>query len=121
MGHGTTHHANSVYAALDYQFKNSGSPNVYLGTVEAYPSMETILSMLREERPARITLAPFMIVAGEHARNDMAGEGEESWKKRLEKEGFEVACVMKGLGEYPAVRKLLARHLKEAWNLLHLS
>ncbi len=121
MGHGTTHHANSVYAALDYQFKNSGSPNVYLGTVEAYPSMETILSMLREARPARITLAPFMIVAGEHARNDMAGEGEESWKKRLEKEGFEVACVMKGLGEYPAVRKLLVRHLKEAWNLLHLS
>lgn len=114
MGHGTTHYANSVYAALDYQFKDSGYPNIHLGTVEAYPSMESLLNQLREARPSRVVLAPFMIVAGDHARNDMAGEEEDSWKHRLEKEGFSVSCVLKGLGEYPAVRQLLVRHLRDA-------
>ena len=114
MGHGTTHYANSVYAALDYQFKDMGHPNICLGTVEAYPSMESLLNMLRAARPRRVVLAPFMIVAGDHARNDMAGTDEESWKCRLEREGFPVSCVMKGLGEYPAVRQMFVEHLREA-------
>lgn len=114
MGHGTTHYANSVYAALDYQFKDTGHPNIYLGTVEAYPSMESLLSMLRAAQPSQVVLAPFMIVAGDHARNDMAGEEEDSWKRRLEREGFSVSCVMKGLGEYPAIRRILVEHLREA-------
>ena len=114
MGHGTTHYANSVYAALDYQFKDSGHPNIYLGTVEAYPSMESLLSMLRVARPSRVVLAPFMIVAGDHARNDMAGEEEDSWKHRLESQGFSVSCVLKGLGEYPAIRRILVEHLRDA-------
>lgn len=114
MGHGTTHYANSVYAALDYRFKDTGHPNIYLGTVEAYPSMESLLSMLREAKPSRVVLAPFMIVAGDHARNDMAGEEEDSWKHRLESQGFSVSCVLKGLGEYPAIRRILVEHLREA-------
>ncbi|NCC44681.1 MAG: ATP-binding cassette domain-containing protein, partial [Clostridia bacterium] len=69
MGHGTTHYANSIYAALDYSFKDKGYKNIFLGTVEAYPSMETLLKLIKVQNPKRIYLAPFMIVAGDHAQN----------------------------------------------------
>ena len=74
MGHGTTHYANSIYAALDYTFKDKGYKNIFLGTVEAYPSMESLMRMVKEYNPSKVVLAPFMIVAGDHAKNDMAGE-----------------------------------------------
>ena len=73
MGHGTTHYANSIYAALDYTFKDKGYKNIFLGTVEAYPSMESLMRMVKEYNPSKVVLAPFMIVAGDHAKNDMAG------------------------------------------------
>lgn len=114
MGHGTTHYANSIYAALDYQFKDMGYPNVYLGTVEAYPSMETLLKMVSEKNPKKITLAPFMIVAGDHAKNDMAGDNPDSWKYQFEQNGFQVDCLLKGLGEYKKIRYMFIDHIKEA-------
>lgn len=113
MGHGTTHYANSIYAALDYSFKDKGHKNIFLGTVEAYPSMETLLKMVCERNPKKIVLAPFMIVAGDHASNDMAGDDPDSWRCQFEKEGFPVECCLKGLGEYPAVRKIFVRHIRE--------
>lgn len=114
MGHGTTHYANAIYAALDYSFKDKGHSNIFLGTVEAYPSMETILRMIRESSCKRVVLAPFMIVAGDHASNDMAGDNPDSWRSQFEKAGFPVECHLKGLGEYPAVHQLLIRHVQEA-------
>lgn len=114
MGHGTTHYANSVYAALDYRFKDEGYPNVFLGTVEAYPSMESLMRKVKDYRPARVHLAPFMIVAGEHAKNDMAGDREDSWACQFQKAGFQISCSMKGLGEYEGVQKILVRHVGEA-------
>ena len=114
MGHGTTHYSNAIYAALDYTFKDRGYPNIFLGTVEAYPSMETLLHMIREFRPRRVVLAPFMIVAGDHAQNDMAGDDPESWRCQLEAAGFPVTCVLKGLGEYKSVRKLFLQHVDAA-------
>lgn len=113
MGHGTTHYANSIYAALDYTFKDKGYPNIHLGTVEAYPSMETLLKMVKEQNPKKVKLAPFMIVAGDHARNDMAGDDPESWRCQFEAAGFEVECCLKGLGEYPAVQEIFIRHIRE--------
>lgn len=113
MGHGTTHYANSIYAALDYTFKDKGYPNVHLGTVEAYPSMQTLLRMVKEQKPKKVKLAPFMIVAGDHARNDMAGDDPESWRCQFEAAGFEVECCLKGLGEYPAVQDIFIRHIRE--------
>ncbi len=113
MGHGTTHYANSIYAALDYTFKDKGYPNVHLGTVEAYPSMQTLLRMVKEQNPKKVKLAPFMIVAGDHARNDMAGDDPESWRCQFEAAGFEVECCLKGLGEYPAVQDIFIRHIRE--------
>ncbi len=114
MGHGTTHYANSIYAAMDYTFKDMGHPNIFLGTVEAYPSMETLLKMVKEQNPKRVVLTPFMIVAGDHATNDMAGEDPDSWKCQFEKAGFPVDCVLKGLGEYPQIHQLFIRHIQEA-------
>lgn len=114
MGHGSDHYANSVYAALDYMFKDMGYKNVFVGTVEAYPSVESLSRMIKDSRAKRIVLAPFMIVAGDHANNDMAGEDEDSWKSRFEKAGYPVECRLKGLGEYPGIRQIFVRHAKEA-------
>ena len=114
MGHGTTHYANAIYAALDYTFKDKGYPNIHLGTVEAYPSMETLLKVIREQNPSKVVLAPFMIVAGDHARNDMAGDDPDSWRCQFEAAGFPVECVPKGLGEYAKVQEIFIRHVREA-------
>ena len=113
MGHGTTHYANAIYAALDYTFKDQGYKNIFLGTVEAYPSMESLMRMVKEYHPKRVILAPFMIVAGEHAKNDLAGDDPTSWYSQFRAQGYETQVVMKGLGQYPGIRKLLVKHLKE--------
>ncbi len=114
MGHGTSHYANSVYAALDYRFKDMGYDNIFLGTVEAYPSLDSILKIAAKRKPKAIVLAPFMIVAGDHATNDMAGDNENSWRSRFEAAGFPVSCVMKGLGEYPDIRQIFVSHAAQA-------
>ena len=91
-----------------------GYENVHVGTVEAYPSLESALRLIRVSGVKEIRLAPFMVVAGDHAINDMAGEEEDSWKSRLEAEGYEVTSVLKGLGEYKGIQKLYAEHAKNA-------
>lgn len=114
MGHGTTHYANAIYAALDYKFKDMGYSNVFVGTVEAYPSMETLKKLVKEGGYRRVILTPFMIVAGEHAKHDMASDDPESWKCQFEAEGLFVSCVVKGLGEYEAIRRIFLEHAKAA-------
>lgn len=111
MGHGTTHFSNSIYAALDYTFKDKGYPNIFIGTVEAYPSIETLLKMVKGYRPSKVFLAPFMIVAGDHAKNDLAGDDPDSWYCQFRSAGYEAEPVLKGLGEYPGIRKILVKHL----------
>ncbi|MDD3220325.1 MAG: sirohydrochlorin cobaltochelatase [Lachnospiraceae bacterium] len=113
MGHGTTHYANSVYAALDYAFKDKGHKNIFLGTVEAYPSMESIMRLVEASGAKKVRLAPFMIVAGDHAKNDLSGEDEDSWYNQFKSAGYEVTCVLKGLGEYPSIRKMLLQHIAD--------
>ena len=112
MGHGTEHYANSVYAALDYRFKDTGYKNIFLGTVEAYPALDSLLRAAGSFHPKKIVLAPFMIVAGDHAQNDLAGEDPDSWMSRLSSEGYEVTPVLKGLGEYPKIRQILVDHVQ---------
>ena len=113
MGHGTAHYANSMYAALDYQFKDRGCPNIFVGTVEAYPYMDTLMKLIRQAAPRKITLIPFMIVAGEHASNDMAGDDPESWYSQFRNAGYETDFIMRGLGEYPQIRSIFVRHIAE--------
>lgn len=114
MGHGTEHYANFVYSAMNYQLSEAGINNIILGTVEGYPTIENVVSMVKKRNPGKVILAPFMFVAGDHARNDMAGDGEESWKNRLEKEGYQTECVIRGLGEYEGIRELFLEHLRKA-------
>ncbi len=113
MGHGTTHYVNTVYAAMDYKFKEQGHENIYVGTVEAYPEIDTLVKIINQKKPKKIILTPFMIVAGDHARNDMAG-AEDSWKSKFEHEGYVVECVVRGLGEYEKVQELLVAHTRSA-------
>lgn len=115
MGHGTEHFANATYAAMEYVFHDLGHKQVFLGTVEGYPELTQVLHRLAEHpQVRRVTLAPLMVVAGDHAKNDMAGEEEDSWKTRLEAEGYQVDCVLRGLGEFAAVRKMFVGHAREA-------
>ena len=113
MGHGTTHYSNAIYAALDYAFKDKGHPNIFLGTVEAYPSMQSLMKMIKAYAPKKVVLAPFMIVAGDHAKNDMAGDNPESWYSQFVQEGFQVETVLKGLGEYKGIRELFVKHVAD--------
>ena len=113
MGHGTSHYANDVYAALDYRFKDLGFSNIHLATVEGYPTLENVTRMVKEQEAKKVILAPFMIVAGDHARNDMSGDDEDSWKNQFRAAGYDVECRMKGLGEYPAIQDMLIRHVTE--------
>lgn len=111
MGHGTEHYVNTIYAALDFIFKDKGHRNIFVGTVEAYPDINYILRRLEENGYKRVHLVPSMIVAGDHASNDMAGPGEDSWKSILECAGHEVTCHLRGLGEYRFVQELFLEHL----------
>ncbi len=114
MGHGTEHAANEVYHAMNDGFVAAGHADILLGTVEGEPVIEDVLAKLAEMPEIRkIILTPFMIVAGDHATNDMAGDEEDSWKTLCEKAGYEVTCVLKGLGEYADVAKLFVAHATE--------
>lgn len=120
MGHGTEHFANSVYAALDQQFKDYGYENIFLGTVEAYPDFETLLKRVEKIHPNRVLLAPFMIVAGDHALNDLAGGNRDSWKCRMEEAGYETECILTGLGEYEGIRRIFLDHVADSEKALEL-
>ena len=113
MGHGTGHFIDAAYAALDYRFKAKGSNKIFVATVEGYPELLDIEENLAKSGAKKIKMIPFMVVAGDHATNDMAGD-EDSWKTMMEDKGYEVQCVLKGLGEYKKIRKMYINHIKEA-------
>lgn len=116
MGHGTPYHANAVYAALDYIFKNRDYDHVFVGAVEGYPELPDVMKMVKKGQYRKVHLAPLMLVAGDHAANDMSGDGGESWKSCFEREGYEVECHLKGLGEYPGIRRIFLKHLENTLN-----
>lgn len=112
MGHGTDHHANSAYPTLEYTFHALGYGQVLVGTVESFPELKNVMAKLEIAGKKKIALMPFMLVAGDHAKNDMAGE-EDSWKSRLEGDGYEVRVIMKGLGESEGIRRIFLEHIEE--------
>lgn len=114
MGHGSGHFANSAYAAMDYMFKEQGFPHIFVGTVEAYPDVNTVLKQLAKTGCTKVLLTPLMVVAGDHATNDMAGDEEDSWKTIFHQAGYEVSILLKGLGEYPAIRRMYVEHIRRA-------
>ena len=114
MGHGSEYFSNFLYAAVDYQAKAEGHKNIFVGTVEAYPSIEEVLRLTKEAKIKKVTLTPLMLVSGDHANNDMAGDEEDSWKNRFIKAGFKTETLLKGLGEYPEIRRLYIEHIAQA-------
>ena len=118
MGHGTEAQANQVYRKLQEMFLAAGHENYFIGTVEAEPALEEVLAQVKKGSYKRAVLQPLMIVAGDHANNDMAGDEEGSWKRAFEEAGYEVSCILKGLGELEKIRRIFVRHAKEAESCL---
>ena len=112
MGHGSDHFSNTVYAALDYMCKDLRLSHIHVGTVEAYPAPRDVLRHLEGSPIRSLHLLPLMIVAGDHAKNDMAGDDPDSWKEQFRSAGYQVTCHLKGLGEFPQIRKIFLRHLE---------
>lgn len=111
FGHGTDHAADLVYPALQTAFRLAGRTDVLVGTVEGWPAFGDVLAQLKGGKT--VHLVPLMLVAGDHALNDMAGADPDSWKSRLEAEGFAVRASLRGLGVMPAVQAMYRAHLEE--------
>ncbi len=114
MGHGSEAAANGIYARMQQHLTGSGHDNFFVGTVEAEPTAEDLVKLVKAAGYEKVVLRPMMIVAGDHANNDMAGDGEDSWKSVFTAAGFQVACEINGLGELEAIQQLLAAHAGEA-------
>lgn len=112
MGHGTDHHANAAYPMLEYTFHALGYNRVLVGTVENFPDLSNVMTKLKICGAKKVALMPFMLVAGDHAKNDMAGE-EDSWKSEMESAGYEVRAILKGLGEFRGIRRIFKEHIRE--------
>ena len=114
MGHGTEHSANSAYSQMA-NILAEDHENVFLGTVEGYPGYDEVLARLNESGVKKARLIPFMVVAGDHALNDLTGNESESWKSMLEKEGFEIDYNLLGMGENDGIVEIFVGHTKEAF------
>lgn len=114
MGHGTEHPANSAYPMLDYVFKKMGHDSIFVGTVEGTPTFEDVVEDLDGQGYEKILLMPLMVVAGDHAHNDMAGDEEDSWKIMFKSLGYDVESIMHGMGESPAIQQLYIEHIEAA-------
>ena len=118
MGHGTSHTAKITYSQMQSQMNELGYENVFIGTVEGEPeetSCESVIEAVKAAGYTKIVLRPLMVVAGDHANNDMAGDDDDSWKSMMEAAGFEsVDCQIEGLGRIPAIEQLYVAHTTAA-------
>ena len=114
MGHGTEHFANASYSQLQAMMRAEGYENAFVGTVESFPTVDDMLSQVAEFGASKVILQPLMVVAGDHANNDMAGDEEDSWKTAFTEAGYEVECVIEGLGQNPAIRAIYVEHVGAA-------
>ena len=110
MGHGTHHPSNAFYAALMFQLQLE-DPNIFVGTVEGYPEIDDIKDWLLEKKIKKAYLLPFMSVAGDHAKNDMAGDEPDSWKSILTQAGITCEAIMKGTAEYDSFVDIWVDHV----------
>ncbi len=111
MGHGTHHPSNAFYAALMFQLQLA-DPNIFVGTVEGYPEVSDIIEWVQAKNIKKVWLMPLMSVAGDHAKNDMAGEEEDSWKSVFTAAGIKCETVLKGTAEYDDFVDIWVDHIK---------
>lgn len=117
VGHGSYHPSNAFYKALAYQVQQE-DPLAYVGTVGGSPCIDDIQPKLEDQGVEKAYLMPFMSVAGDHAQNDIAGEGPDSWKSILSQAGIECETVLKGSAEYDNIVEVWIRHLDKAYSKL---
>lgn len=114
MGHGTEAESNAVYTKMQDMLTADGYKNYFIGTVEASPTLDDVMNAVKAGNYKRVILQPLMVVAGDHANNDMAGDEGDSWKSAFEKEGYKVECLIRGLGENERIRNLYISHAQKA-------
>ena len=114
MGHGTEHDSNKVYARMQEILNAKGADNYYVGTVEAAPSVDDVLEAIRDKGYEKVVLRDMMVVCGDHANNDMAGDEEDSWKSIFTAAGYQVECVLEGLGQVPEIQQIYVEHAQAA-------
>lgn len=110
MGHGTHHPSNAFYAALMFQLQLK-DPNIFVGTVEGYPEVDLMLELLQKKNIKKAYLMPFMSVAGDHAKNDMASDEDDSWKTIFTKAGIQCVTILKGTAEFDEYIDIWVDHL----------
>lgn len=108
VGHGTYTPATAQYAMLDYMLQAKGFTHYHVGTIEGYPTFEDMEARTQASGVKKVMLMPFMFVAGDHVRNDIAGD----WKKALEEKGYQVTVFMEGLGQNPDIQQLFIEHAR---------
>ena len=114
MGHGTSADSNSVYQKMQDLLTKDGHTNYFVGTVEATPSLDDVMAAVKKGNYKRVVLEPLMVVAGDHANNDMAGDDKDSWKSQFEAAGYQVECLLRGLGENETIRQIYVEHAQAA-------
>lgn len=114
MGHGGVHTSNAAYALLQMKMEDAGLKNHYVYTVESYPMLDDVMAKLRRSNTRNVLLMPFMLVAGDHAKNDMAGDEDDSAKTVLTKAGFKAETYLHGLGENIGIQNIYVQHVKDA-------
>lgn len=118
MAHGTPHPSNAYYAVMQDRLNELGYTNAYIFSVEGWPHLETVIPQLKAKGIKNVTMMPLMMVAGDHANNDMAGDEPDSFKSILQGEGFKVDTYIHGLGENEAIQKLFVAKAEQAWDAL---
>ena len=108
VGHGTYTPRTAVYSQMDYMLKASGHSNCHVATIEGYPTLDNLLAQLKVSKARNVILQPFMLVAGDHARNDIANE----WKEKLEAEGYTVHVSQEGLGQMTEIQDIFIEHIR---------
>ena len=114
MGHGAARCDFPAYEILQKTFREKGCKNVAIGTVEFDPGIAPVLECVKDLKPSKVYLTPLLIVAGDHAKNDMAGNEPDSWKNTIKGLGPDVEVVLRGLCEYAPVREMFVEHAKAA-------
>jgi len=117
MAHGTAHKSHSTYSTLESMLRDINI-NAYIGTIEGYPNIDEVIEKLKFNNIKKVYLVPFMLTAGKHIIEDMAGNNDKSWKTILKNNGFDVILYLQGLGENYYIQDKFTRHTQDCLNML---
>lgn len=120
MGHGNHFLSTGIYAEMQREMQQMYSAPVFIACVEGFPNFDDLLTALKASGKKKILMKPFMVVAGDHASNDMAGDEDDSWKVMLTKAGYSVKTELRGLGQVDAWADIYVRHLNDARSQTHM-